>query len=427
MRTPTIAGPPSGTLPAREHLPVNIAGRPVLDVVIPVYNEEKDLEPCVRRVHEHLLRTFPYGFRITVADNASTDTTPQVAAGLAAELPEVRSVRLEQKGRGRALRTVWSGSDAPVLAYMDVDLSTDLNALLPLVAPLISGHSDLAIGSRLARSSRVVRGPKREFISRAYNLILRGSLAARFSDAQCGFKAIRRDVAERLLPMVEDTGWFFDTELLVLAERAGLRIHEVPVDWVDDPDSTVHIVSTATDDLKGVWRVGRALATGSLPLDRLARPFGDDPRDRELTGVPGGLARQLVGFCVVGVLSTLFYLALYSLFRLGVGPQIANAGALLVSAVANTAANRRLTFGVRGRDRAVRHQAQGLVVFAIGLALTSGSLAALGAATGDPAHSTELAVLVVANLAATVLRFLLFRLWVFPERSASRNDPRNDR
>ncbi|MFJ2935390.1 glycosyltransferase [Streptomyces sp. NPDC087219] len=427
MRTPTIAGPPSGTLPAREHLPVNIAGRPVLDVVIPVYNEEKDLEPCVRRLHEHLLRTFPYGFRITVADNASTDTTPQVAAGLAAELPEVRSVRLEQKGRGRALRTVWSGSDAPVLAYMDVDLSTDLNALLPLVAPLISGHSDLAIGSRLARSSRVVRGPKREFISRAYNLILRGSLAARFSDAQCGFKAIRRDVAERLLPMVEDTGWFFDTELLVLAERAGLRIHEVPVDWVDDPDSTVHIVSTATDDLKGVWRVGRALATGSLPLDRLARPFGDDPRDRELTGVPGGLARQLVGFCVVGVLSTLFYLALYSLFRLGVGPQIANAGALLVSAVANTAANRRLTFGVRGRDRAVRHQAQGLVVFAIGLALTSGSLAALGAATGDPAHSTELAVLVVANLAATVLRFLLFRLWVFPERSASRNDPRNDR
>ncbi|GAA2790805.1 bifunctional glycosyltransferase family 2/GtrA family protein [Streptomyces showdoensis] len=385
-----------------------------------MFDEEKDLEPCVLRLHEHLSRTFPYDFRITVADNASTDSTPEVARSLAARLPGVRSVRLEQKGRGRALRTVWSASEAPVLAYMDVDLSTDLNALLPLVAPLISGHSDLAIGSRLARSSRVVRGPKREFISRAYNLILRGSLAARFSDAQCGFKAIRREVAERLLPMVEDTGWFFDTEMLVLAERAGLRIHEVPVDWVDDPESTVHIVRTATDDLRGVWRVGRALATGSLPLDRLARPFGDDPRDRELSGVPGGLARQLVGFCVVGALSTLFYLALYSLFRLGVGPQLANAGALLVSAVANTAANRRLTFGVRGRERAARHQAQGLVVFGIGLALTSGSLAALGAATGDPAHSTELAVLIVANLAATVVRFLLFRLWVFPERSLTR-------
>jgi putative flippase GtrA len=384
--------------------------------VIPVYNEEKDLQPCVRRLHEHLARTFPYAFRITIADNASTDTTPQAAARLEAEIPEVTSFRLEQKGRGRALRTVWSASDAPVLAYMDVDLSTDLNALLPLVAPLISGHSDLAIGSRLARSSRVVRGPKREFISRAYNLILRGSLQARFSDAQCGFKAIRRDVAQVLLPLVEDTGWFFDTEMLVLAERAGLRIHEVPVDWVDDPDSTVHIVKTATDDLKGVWRVGKALATGSLALDRLARPFGDDPRDREIKDVPRGLARQLLGFCVVGGLSTLFYLLLYSAFRTFAGSQIANALALLVSAIANTAANRRLTFGVRGRGGVVKHQAQGLVVFGIGLALTSGSLAALNAATSAPAHSTELAVLIAANLAATVLRFLLFRAWVFPDR-----------
>ncbi len=405
-----------GALPARAPL-APVPGEPVLDVVIPVFNEEKDLGPCVRRLHEHLTRTFPYPFRITVADNASTDRTSEVAGALAATLDGVRSTRLEEKGRGRALRTVWSGSDAPVLAYMDVDLSTDLNALLPLVAPLISGHSDLAIGTRLARSSRVVRGAKREFVSRAYNLLLRSSLAARFSDAQCGFKAIRREVAERLLPLVEDSGWFFDTELLVLAERAGLRIHEVPVDWVDDPDSTVHIVRTAAEDLKGVWRVGRALAVGTLPLDRLARPFGDDPRDRSaLPGVDGGLARQLLGFCAVGALSTLLYLLLYSAFRAGTGPQVANGAALLLSAVANTAANRRLTFGVRGRDRAVRHQAQGLVVFAIGLALTSGSLAALDAAAAHPAHSTELAVLITANLAATVLRFLLFRAWVFPDR-----------
>ncbi|MFD3572375.1 glycosyltransferase [Streptomyces sp. NPDC058644] len=406
-------------LPARAHLPAGWRDVPVLDIVIPVYNEEKDLGPCVLRLHDHLVRTFPYPFRITIADNASTDRTPEVAARLAASSEEVRYTRLEQKGRGRALRAVWSASDAPVLAYMDVDLSTDLNALLPLVAPLISGHSDLAIGSRLARSSRVVRGPKREFISRGYNLILRSSLHARFSDAQCGFKAIRGDVAGVLLPLVEDTGWFFDTEMLVLAERAGLRIHEVPVDWVDDPNSTVHLVKTATDDLKGVWRVGRALAVGALPLDRLARPFGDDPRDRQLTGVPGGLARQLVGFCVVGALSTLFYLLLYSGFRTFSGSQVANALALLVSAVANTAANRRLTFGVRGRDRAMRHQAQGLVVFAIGLALTSGSLAALDAASGDASHGTELAVLIAANLAATVLRFLLLRAWVFPD---SRSD-----
>ncbi|MER5764746.1 glycosyltransferase [Streptomyces sp. NPDC002082] len=414
---PTDTSP--GALPVRAPL-APVPGEPVLDVVIPVFNEETDLGPCVRRLHEHLTRTFPYPFRITIADNASTDRTPEVAADLAASVAGVRSTRLEQKGRGRALRTVWGDSDAPVLAYMDVDLSTDLNALLPLVAPLISGHSDLAIGTRLARSSRVVRGAKREFISRAYNLLLRSSLSARFSDAQCGFKAIRREVATRLLPLVEDSGWFFDTELLVLAERAGLRIHEVPVDWVDDPDSTVHIARTAAEDLKGVWRVGRALAVGALPLDRLARPFGDDPRDRTaLPGVPRGLARQLLGFCAVGALSTLLYLLLYSAARTAAGPQLANAAALLLSAVANTAANRRLTFGVRGRARAVRHQAQGLVVFAIGLALTSGSLAALGAANAAPGHSTELAVLVTANLAATVLRFLLFRAWVFPERRAT--------
>ncbi|MCX5196373.1 bifunctional glycosyltransferase family 2/GtrA family protein [Streptomyces sp. NBC_00249] len=418
---PTDTSP--GALPARTPL-APLPGLPVLDVVIPVFNEEKDLGPCVRRLHAHLTRSFPYPFRITIADNASTDRTPEVATALALGIEEVRSTRLEEKGRGRALRTVWSRSEAPVLAYMDVDLSTDLNALLPLVAPLISGHSDLAIGTRLARSSRVVRGAKREFISRAYNLLLRSSLAARFSDAQCGFKAIRREVAERLLPLVEDSGWFFDTELLVLAERAGLRIHEVPVDWVDDPDSTVHLARTAAEDLKGVWRVGRALAVGALPLDRLARPFGDDPRDRTaLPGVPRGLARQLLGFCAVGVLSTLLYLLLYSALRAVAGPQGANAAALLLCAVANTAANRRLTFGVRGRARAVRHQAQGLVVFGIGLALTSGSLAALAAAGPRTSHSTELAVLITANLAATVLRFLLFRAWVFPEPRAHSTTP----
>ncbi|GAA2608372.1 glycosyltransferase [Streptomyces axinellae] len=418
--------PEGEALPARRHLPALPPTRTVLDVVIPVYNEEAGLEACVRRLHTFLTGNFPYGFRITIADNASVDRTPEVAAALDGAYGEVRSVRLEEKGRGRALRTVWSASDAPVRAYMDVDLSTDLNALLPLVAPLISGHSDLAIGTRLAGGSRVVRGAKREVISRAYNLILRGSLAARFSDAQCGFKAIRGEVAARLLPLVEDTGWFFDTELLVLAQRAGLRIHEVPVDWVDDPDSRVHLVSTAVADLKGVWRVGRALATGALPLARLRRPFGDDPRDRELAGVPGGLARQLLGFCAVGVVSTLLYLALYSLLRTSAAPQLANVLALLLSALANTAANRRLTFGVRGRERAVRHQAQGLVVFAVGLALTSGSLAALDAADTGASHGSELAVLVVANLAATVVRFLLFRTWVFhpgATRAASPSEP----
>ncbi|MFD6717718.1 glycosyl transferase [Micromonospora sp. TSRI0369] len=384
-------------------------GSAVLDVVVPVYNEEADLGPCVRRLHEHLTAHFPYPFRITVADNASVDGTPAVARALADELPEVGVLRLDEKGRGRALRAAWSASPAPVLAYMDVDLSTDLAALLPLVAPLISGHSDLAIGTRLARTSRVVRGAKREVISRGYNLLLRGTLAARFSDAQCGFKAIRADVAAELLPLVRDTGWFFDTELLVLAQRAGLRIHEVPVDWVDDPDSRVDIVATALADLRGIGRLGRALVTGALPLAQLRAQLGRGPLPAPPARVPPGLPRQLVRFAAVGVASTLAYLLLFLLARGPLGAQPANLLALLLTAVANTAANRRLTFGVSGRRHAGRHHLQGLLAFALGLALTSGSLATLHATT-TPARLLELTVLVVANLAATALRFLLLRL-----------------
>ncbi|MEU6530562.1 bifunctional glycosyltransferase family 2/GtrA family protein [Streptomyces sp. NPDC046928] len=392
-----------------DHLPLRTPltahqREPVLDVVVPVHNEQADLERSVRRLHAHLRETFPYPFRITVADNASTDATPAIAARLAAELPETEWLRLAEKGRGRALHTAWSRSRAPVLAYLDVDLSTDLAALLPLVAPLISGHSDIAIGTRLARGSRVVRGPRREVISRCYNVLLRSTLAVGFSDAQCGFKAVRRDVAERLLPLVQDSGWFFDTEMLVIAERAGLRIHEVPVDWVDDPDSRVDIWATALADLRGIARIGAALARGTLPTARL---------HRHEDGQPDGLVGQLLRFGAVGAVSTLGYVLLYALLRPAAGPQAANAVALLVCALANTAANRRLTFGVRGRGGALRHQAKGLLVFLVGLALTSGSLAVLDRLAPDAAHLTELVVLVAANLAATLLRFLLLRAWVF--------------
>jgi putative flippase GtrA len=472
LRPSPAAVPGRATMPTgRHHQDV-----PVLDVVVPVYNEEADLATCVTRLRAYLSDHFPYGFRITVADNASTDRTWQIARSLADRLPDVAAVHLDAKGRGRALRQVWQASDALVLAYLDVDLSTDLAALLPLVAPLISGHSDLAIGSRLARGSRVVRGPKREFISRSYNFILRAGLAARFSDAQCGFKAIRGDVARRLMPMVKDTGWFFDTEMLVLAERAGLRIHEVPVDWVDDPDSRVDIVSTAIEDLKGVVRVGRTLARGELPLHtlldetRTARPthgttkasvngsvggatvggapvggagvggapvggapvggapvggagvggapVGGAPvgiRSGGLAaqGVPAGLPWQLLSFTSIGVASTVAYAVLFWLLRSGFGAQTANLVALLLTAIANTATNRRLTFGVSGRVGAARHQLQGLFVFALGLGVTSGSLAVLHAVSPSPRRGIELSVLVLASLVATVIRFLLMRVWIF--------------
>jgi glycosyltransferase involved in cell wall biosynthesis len=229
--------------------------RPTVEIAIPVHNEQAALEGSVRRLDAFCREHLPYSFGIVIADNASADRTREIGEALAAALPSVTYLHLTEKGRGRALRRVWSRSDADVLAYMDVDLSTGLEALLPLVAPLISGHSDLAIGTRLARGARVVRGPRREVISRAYNRLLRLSLRSRFSDAQCGFKAGRASTIKALLPRVEDQAWFFDTELLVLAERAGLRIHEVPVDWVDDPDSRVDIVRTALGDLRGIVRL----------------------------------------------------------------------------------------------------------------------------------------------------------------------------
>src|SRR5947199_1569911 len=246
------------------------------------------------RLQLYLPERFPFTWRITVVDNASTDDTWTRAQHVAVRLDGVRAVHLDRKGRGLALRTAWSASDAEVVAYTDVDLSTDLDALLPLVAPLVSGHSDVAIGTRLAHGSCVVRGPKRELISRAYNLILKAALHNGFSDAQCGFKAVRADVARALLPLVEDDGWFFDTELLLLAEHNGLRIHEVPVDWVDDPDTRVHIVPTAAEDLRGAarmaWRFARG--QGHIDLTGIGRaPLRDD------------FGRRLVSFGIIGAVS----------------------------------------------------------------------------------------------------------------------------
>ena len=394
-----------------------------VEIVIPVRNEEYDLASSVRRLHAFLRDQFPVSTRITIADNGSTDGTWAQALALQAELSAVRAVRLERPGRGGALRAVWSASDADVYAYMDVDLSTDLNALFPLLAPLLSGHSDVAIGTRLARGARVVRGPRREVISRCYNLLLHATLGTGFSDAQCGFKAIRADAARELLPLTADDGWFFDTELLVLAERAGLRIHEVPVDWIDDPDSRVKVLSTALGDIRGIIRLGAGLARGTISVPELGSPSppGLQERGRPGSGRRGEIARQLARFVVVGVASTLAFVVLYLLLRQAMSAQAANAVSLLVTAIANTAVNRRFTFGIRGRAWAARHQLRGLIAFGIGLVLTSGALAALDAVTAQPGRATEVAVLVAANLVATVVRFALYRTWVFrghdPDRS----------
>jgi glycosyltransferase involved in cell wall biosynthesis len=373
LSTPTIPPDPTERRgPAR--------ATPRIDVVVPVHNEQATLERSIRRLYA-FLAGLPFDWRIVIADNASTDGTPVIARALAIELPDITVLRLEAKGRGRALRAAWSAGDADVLCYMDVDLSTDLRALLPLVSSLISGHSDLAIGTRLAPGSRIVRGTKREFISRSYNRLLRLVLRAQFSDAQCGFKALRADAAQALLPEIEDEGWFFDTELLIRAQRHGLRVHEVAVDWIDDPDSRVDIVSTALTDLRGVARL-----VLEAPVTR---------------------------FLLIGVLSTLAYAALYLILRGPLGATGANALALALTAVTNTQANRRYTFGLRGRAGLVRQHVAGALVYLLALGLTGGALDVLARLDRHPSRLLEVIVLVVASAFATVSRYVALRSWVF--------------
>jgi len=232
---------------------------PDLDIVIPVYNEQGVLHESVERLHAHLRQNLAdLGVRVTIADNASNDNTTAIATRLAQELPGVRLLRIDQKGRGLALRSAWRVSDAEVVAYMDVDLSTDLAALEPLVRPLLDGRADIAIGSRLARGALVRRSIKREVISRTYNMLLSLLLEVNFSDAQCGFKAVRRDALLPLLDRIENENWFFDTELLYLAQQDGLTLLEVPVHWIEDPNSSVHLRATVAEDLRGIRRLRSA-------------------------------------------------------------------------------------------------------------------------------------------------------------------------
>ncbi len=233
-----------------------------LDVVIPVLNEAHVLEKSVRTVRDYLRANMPYRWRIVVANNGSTDGTDKVAEKLVAAFPgEVAHMLFNQRGRGRALRIAWTESRADICCYTDVDLSTDLVHLRPLIDAIAVDGFDLSTGSRLMRESNIERGFKRDVISRLYNIFVKLVLRTNFSDAQCGFKAVSRRVIDQVVPLVKDQGWFFDTELLTLSEKLGFRIKDVPVRWIDDDDSRVKIVSTAWEDIKGVFRVRRALAS----------------------------------------------------------------------------------------------------------------------------------------------------------------------
>jgi glycosyltransferase involved in cell wall biosynthesis len=230
-----------------------------VDVVIPVLNEAHVLAASVSRLRAYLLGELPYRWRIVIVDNGSTDGTDRVGRELNTRHQDVRYLRLDQRGRGRALRFAWSTSAADVVCYMDVDLSTELAALPKALTALTQEGYDIAVGSRLMPDSRTRRCAKREIISRIYNLMVKAVLFTRFSDAQCGFKVVTRTVVERIVPQIKDQSWFFDTEMLVLAEKQGYRIKDIPVIWNEDDDSRVKIIRTAWEDIKGVVRLRRLL------------------------------------------------------------------------------------------------------------------------------------------------------------------------
>jgi len=227
-----------------------------VDVVIPVYNEEHVLADSIGTLHAFLEANVPYDWQIVIADNASIDGTQAVGEALAQRFERVRYLRIPKKGRGRALRLAWTQSDADIVSYMDVDLSTNLDAFRPLIEAIADGRADVAIGSRLHRGAAVTRQWKREIISRGYNVLVKLMFPRRtFSDAQCGFKAASRRAVKRLVPLVQNDHWFFDSELLLRAEECGFRIAEVPVQWIEDLDTRVKIVNTALEDVRGLLRV----------------------------------------------------------------------------------------------------------------------------------------------------------------------------
>ncbi|HEY4928437.1 MAG TPA: dolichyl-phosphate beta-glucosyltransferase [Acidimicrobiales bacterium] len=415
----------------------DVLGRPPqLEIVIPVYNEAQQLAASITALRSFLDSRFPLTTVVTVVDNASSDDTWSIASGLAASLPGVEALHLDQKGRGRALRAAWTASRSPVVAYMDADLATGLEALLPLVAPLLTGHSDVAIGTRLAPGAHVVRGARREIISRGYNVLLKTALANSCSDAQCGFKALRREAADVVLPLVDDEAWFFDTEVLITAQRLGLRIHEVPVDWVDDLDSRVAVARTAWLDVCGVARMmtpasRRRAARARRDLPRTLVPAssatgsGPDPR-AAATGRARStnevFADELLRFAGVGLVSTLAYVLLFAVLEPWIDVYAANAVAIIGCSLGNTAAHRGMSGTARlGLDR--RHRM--LVGSALlGVSLGSTTLALfITRAFGLDALAPELLAVTAANVAAAAFRFAILRTWIFRPRFGTHLGP----
>ena len=353
-------------------------------------NEHVVLRSSIERIVAYLA-TLPYSWRVTIVDNGSTDGTWQIATELAGSIPGVRALRLAERGRGRALRAAWCDSDAGVVAYTDIDLSFGLNGFLPLVSALLTGHSDVAIGSRVNLTSRVARIPKREVISHIYNLLLRVATECGFSEAQSGFKAARAEVARELAPRVRAQKWFFDTEMLLLAEQEGLRIHEVAVDYVDDLDSRVNVRATGNENLLGLTR---------LTTERLRRRPSGRP------------AAALACYLLLGVATIVLHAGLFLAMDGSQGAVAANALALSVATVVGTLVTRVVVFGRTNRVRWLRDGSQARVFFAAALVATSLAIGAIDAASDSP-RAAAVIIIVVIDLVALVARSALAWAWIF--------------
>ena len=389
--------------------PKGSTGQPMVDVVIPVCNDEAALTESIQRLHGYLAASLPLTWRITIAECGSVDATWSVACELAQSLPSVRAIHVGAAGRGRALRLAWASSDAAVVAYMDVGLSTGLDALLPLVAPLISGHSEIAIGTRWARTSQVGGWRRCGAAVWSHNLICRVALHTGFSDSLYSFKAVRTEVAKLLMPMIQDQGEFFETELLVLAEHNGMRICEISVDQVGDPDIRLVTGSTFRNDVRGVWGLLRRVARGEGALATAPR---EPPRMRTVDTS----TVRLVPFVSIGVASTLLFATLF-LLLCGVVGAAAGAVTAMVSCTAiNTAANRRFTFKVRGHARRFGHQLRGLVTALLPLTLDL-IVIAVAFAAGVTSAVALVWILTAVNAPTSLIKLTLLRHWVFIARA----------
>jgi putative flippase GtrA len=402
---------------------VDLAG-PVLatvEIIIPVLNEERALPGCVRTLRRFLSRGFPFPATITIADNGSTDATWEIASALAEEHENVSALKLDVRGRGAAIKAAWCASLADIVVYMDVDLSTGLDALLPLVAPLASGHCEVAIGSRLTHNSRTQRSLKRELISRTYNGLVRYGFGLRCTDTQCGFKAARTEVIRPVLEAIEDNGWFFDTELLILAEHNGLRVHEVPIDWIEDMDSRVRIGKTATGNLKGLARITRTLAGDGARVEVPAIPELRPTHPDAVLSTPRAVTlAKFASFAAIGVVSTILYTALYLGLRTAISAVAANLCTLLIVGALNTEANRRWSFNRAVKPGLVMHS-RAAILFIATYAFTTASVVVLHQIAPRAGSAMEILVLMASYGLMTMVRFIGLDRWVFSRRERKRS------